>query len=112
MLILLHFFFHFGLQNIGLAIRERLTEVCGFWCANAFYSTIIAVVPVNSRLYSQYRVLSQQVCWIYIYAKSREDIGILSKSIANKTFWQRARCAWTSRVSRLKNFNNMRSCTV
>jgi len=57
-------FFHIVLQNIGYdarALAERSAEVRGFWRANALYSTIVAAVPVNSRLRSQYRVLSRQV---------------------------------------------------
>lgn len=49
-------------------------EVCGFWRANALYSTIVAVVPVNSRLHSQYRVLSRQVCE-YTFAQHRDGLG-------------------------------------
>lgn len=65
------YFVHLGVPNrLGSAFerssaRERIVEVCGFWRANALYSTIVAVVPVNSRLHSQYRVLSRRV-WIYI----------------------------------------------
>jgi len=57
-------FFHIVLQNIGYdarALAQPSAEVRGFWRANALYSTIVAAVPVNSRLRSQYRVLSRQV---------------------------------------------------
>lgn len=71
--------------------RKRFVEVYGFWCTNAFYSTIVAVVPVNSRLHSQYRVLSRQVCWIDIYAKPQDRIRaiVLSKSLTRFFFGRR-----------------------